>query len=163
MIPMQDVQKQILLRSLDQELTSEEQAQLEAALLESAALRQEKAELLQMRELVAGLRMRRDSDFPVRVMTRLRKERKGSFLADLVSLSPKVAAACILFMLATLFSIYLREGRLTPEVIIGVEHLTPEDAIGIQNARLNRKQVDKAMEMPKRDRNKRESDDARLH
>lgn len=160
---MRDTQKELLLLSLDGELTHEQQAQLNAALSADAALRAEQAQLLQMRTLVAGLRVRRDKEFPGRVLERLGKEKKRSFLSDLVSLSPRVAAACILFMLATLFSIYLREGQLTPDVIIGVEHLTPEDAIGIQNAKLNRKQIDKALEMPKPKKEKRESDNARLH
>lgn len=160
---MQDTQKELLMLSLDSDLTSEQQIQLKAALSSDATLREEQDQLLQMRTLVATLRVRRDNEFPVRVLERLGKEKKRGFFTDLVSLSPKVAAACILFMLATLFSIYLREGSLTPEVIIGVEHLTPEDALGIQNAKLNRKQVDKAMEMPKQADKKRESDNARLH
>lgn len=160
---MQDMQKELLLYSLDHDLTPEQEAKLNAALEQSEALRQEKADLMQMRTLLAGLRVRRDHDFPARVMVQLKKEKKRGFLSDLVSLSPKVAAACILFMLATLFSIYLHEGRLTPEIIIGTDHMTPEDAVGIQNSKLNRKKIDRVMDMPKRRSEKRESDNARLH
>lgn len=143
--------KDLLLYSLDNELTLTQQENLEKALAESTELQQEKEQLLQMRALVGGLRVRRDLDFPERVMNRLKQKEKRGFFSDLVALSPKVAAACIVFMLATTIGIYMREGNLSPDVIIGIEELTPEDAIGVQNERLFKTSTEKAMQGPERE------------
>ena len=51
---------ELLLYALDNEPTSAQQADLEKALAESESLRQEKEQLLQIRSLVADLRVRRD-------------------------------------------------------------------------------------------------------
>lgn len=151
---MEKTMKDLLLYSLDNELTPDQQVHLEKALAESAELRQEKQQLLQMRSLVAGLRVRRDLSFPERVMNRLHIKEKRGFFSDLVALSPKVAAACIVFMLATIVGIYVREGSLSSDVIIGVEELTPEDAFGVENDRLFRSSSDKALEGPEREKPK---------
>lgn len=145
---------ELLLYALDNEPTSAQQADLEKALAESESLRQEKEQLLQMRSLVADLRVRRDIAFSERVMNRFQKKEKRGFLYDIVSLSPKVAAACILFMLATTAGIYMHEGSLSSDVIIGIEDLMPEDAIGVENERLMRTSSDKAMEGPEKEREK---------
>lgn len=146
--------KDLLIYSLDNELTPAQQADLEKALAESEALRQEKEQLLQVRTLVAGLRVRRDLSFPERVMDRLHKKEKRGFFSDLVALSPRVAAASILFVLAMTIGIYLREGSLSSDVIIGVEELTPEDAFGIENEKLFRSSSDKALEGPQQEKPK---------
>lgn len=144
--------KELLLYSLDNELTPAQQLHLGKALAESESLRQEREQLLQMRSLVAGLRVRRDLSFTERVMTRLQQKEKRGFFADIVSLSPKVAAACIVFMIATTIGIYVHEGSLSSDVIIGIEDLTPEDAIGVENERLLRTTGDKAMQGPEKEK-----------
>ncbi|GEM_PF-1954352 len=159
---MEQTSKELLFLSLDNELTTAEQTRLDAVLTESEALQQEKEQLLQMRSLVVNLRVRRDNDFSARVATRLKKQKKRGFWSDIVAISPKVAAACTALMIATLMGIYIREGSLSRDIIIGVDHLTPEDAaIGIENEKITKNRTDKAMEMPKE--NKRDSDNGRLH
>lgn len=159
---MEQTSKKLLLFSFDNELTTEEQARLNIALTESEALEQEKGQFLQMRLLVADLRVRRDNDFSARVAARLKKEKKRGFWSDIVAISPKVAAACTALMVAALLGVYIREGNFSREFIIGVENLTPEDAaIGIENERITKNRTDKAMEMPKE--KKRDSDNGRLH
>jgi hypothetical protein len=152
---MEKTMKDLLIHSLDNELTPAQQVHLQKALAGSEALRQEQKQLLEMRSLLADLRVRRDLLFPERVMNRLEKRGKQGFLHDIVSLSPKVAAACIVFMLATTLGIYLREGSLSPEIVIGVEDLELDDAaIGVENPRLMRSSSDKALEGPERDKEK---------
>lgn len=151
---MEKTIKDLLLYALDNEITPAQQVHLEKTLAESEDLRQEKEQLLQMRTLVSELRVRRDLSFSERVMTRLHQKEKRGFFSDIVSLSPKVAAACIIFMLATTVGIYMREGSLSPDVIIGIENLTPEDAIGVENPRLLRSSTDKALEGPEREKEK---------
>lgn len=151
---MEKTMKDLLLYSLDNELTPAQQVHLEKALAESETLRQEKEQLIQMRALVADLRVRRDRSFPERIMNRLHQKEKRGFFSDIVSLSPKVAAACILFTIATTVGVYLHEGSLSTDVIIGIEDLTPEDAIGVENPRLLRSSSDKALEGPEKEKKK---------
>lgn len=125
----------LLLYALDNELTSAEQAHLDEALAASEQLQQEREELLRMRTQLANMRplVERDEQFADRVMEKVyhNKTRSG-FWSDLISLSPKVAAACVLFVVSSLLAIYFWEGNLSSEAIIGVQHLTPEDAFTIQ-------------------------------
>ena len=48
----------------------------------------------------------------------------------------------------------MHEGSLSSDVIIGIEDLMPEDAIGVENERLMRTSSDKAMEGPEKEREK---------
>ncbi len=151
---MENTLKDLLIFSLDNELTLAQQAHLEKALAESETLRQEKEQLLQMRTLVAGLRVHRDMSFPERVMNRLHKKEKRGFFADLVALSPRVAAASVIFIITMTLGIYLREGSLSPDVIIGIEELTPEDAFGIENEKMFKNTTVKTLEGPHKEKNK---------
>lgn len=146
--------KDLLIHSLDNELTPTQQAHLEKALVESETLRQEKEQLLQMRSLIAELRVRRDLSFPERVINRLHTKEKRGFFSDLVALSPRVAAASVIFIVAMTVGIYLREGSLSSDVIIGIEELTPEDAFGIENEKLFRSSSDRALEGPQKEKPK---------
>ena len=122
---------QLLIRSLDETLTPQEQQRLDDALSASTKLRQEKAQLLQMRNLVAALRVKRDTNFAERVMARISRKEDASLLNGIVSLFPKLAAACLLVFMLSLLGIYTYQGSLSGEVIIGVENLLPEDANSI--------------------------------
>jgi len=151
---MEKTAQELLLYSLDNDLTPAERARLDAALASSEALRREREELVYMRELVSDLGVKRDHQFTDSVMNRLQeeKEKDSGFWSDIVSLSPRVAAACIAFVIVSLVGIYFWEGKLSPESIIGTEQLTPEDAFTIQEQRQPQKK-DKEnvpLEIPKR-------------
>ncbi len=122
---------ELLIRSLDGTLSPREQQQLDDALSASEKLRQQKAQLLQMRNLIATLRVKRDTSFAEGVMARLSQREDPSFLNGIVSLFPKLAAACLLIFVLSLLGIYTYQGSLSGEVIIGVEDLLPEDANSI--------------------------------
>ncbi len=142
----------LLLRSLDYSLTAAERAQLEEALAASKDLQQTRDEYLKMRELLKELRVGRDYTFADRVMHKLEIEKEAGFWSDIASLSPRVAAISIAFIIISLIGIYRWEGNLSPEAIIGTEQLMPEDAITIQEKRpINKKQDKDAapFEMPK--------------
>lgn len=126
--------RDLVLYALDNELTVSEQTRLEEALAISEVLQEERAALLQMRELLASLKpaIERDGSFADQVMQNIHKKPNSGFWSDLISLSPKVAAACILFVVGSLVGVYFWEGNLSSEAIIGVQHLTPEDAFTIQ-------------------------------
>jgi len=124
----------LLLFALDHELTPAEQQRLDDALATSAELREEHEALLHLRSVLKDMRpeVERDGQFADRVMAEIQTAPKSNFWSDFVSLSPKVAAACILFVVGSLIGIYFWEGNLSSEAIIGVQNLTPEDAFTIQ-------------------------------
>ncbi len=144
---------ELLLHSLDHELSPAEQAQLGEALASSKDLRQERDEYLQMRELLAELRTERNVAFTESVMSRLDAEKESGFWSDIISLSPKVAAACVAFVIISLMGIYFWEGNLSPETIIGTGELTPEDAFTIQEQRQSQKKDPSVapLELPKQE------------
>ncbi|MDX1939139.1 MAG: hypothetical protein SFU99_01225 [Saprospiraceae bacterium] len=143
---------ELFISSLDQELAPKDQIRLDKALAASQELHQERVEFLRMRELVADLRVQRSSEFVDELMSKLPQQKESSFWADIVLLSPKVAAACIIFVIVSLLGIYFMEGRLNSEIIIGVEQLTPEDAYSIQEQKVSKKREKEALpfEMPKK-------------
>lgn len=116
---------ELLLLSFDQELSPEERAGLDAALADSEALRREKQQLEKLRDLLGGLRAEADRTFAGKVMSKLGA---SPVEATLLSLLPRAAAACLIILLLTLIGIYLSEGSLSTDAIIGVSNLAPEDA-----------------------------------
>lgn len=116
---------ELLLRSFDQELTGDEKARLEDALAGSEALRREKAQLEALRQMLGGLQAAPAAGFADGVMGKLNA---SPVEATLLSMLPRAAAACLIVLLLTLIGIYLAEGSLSTEAIIGVNDLAPEDA-----------------------------------
>ena len=114
----------LLIYSLDNELTDTQQKMLDEALQNSEALRQEQARLLHMRKELAAFSAAPDATFSSNVLQVL--EQPQSF--NIVQLFPKVAAASVLLFIGSLLAIYFSEGNLSMEAIVGVQDLTPEDA-----------------------------------
>lgn len=121
----------LLLHSFDNELTPEQATQLEAALANSPELREEKVRLLEMRALFSAAKMEADHTFVNRVMLRIEEVKSTSFSKVIVNLFPKVAAACVVFILATLIGIYVTEGTLSADAIMGIEDISVEEALTI--------------------------------
>ncbi len=117
--------QELLLRSFEEELSGEEKSRLEAALETSAELRREKQQLEKLRQMLGALQAGPDESFVDVVMEKVNASPVG---ATLLSLLPRAAAACLIIILLTLIGIYLAEGSLTTDAIIGVSNLAPEDA-----------------------------------
>ena len=115
---------ELLLRSFDQELSAGEKARLDAALAGSEELRLEKQRLEKVRYLLGSLQAEPQRGFANSVMARLKA---STAEATLLSLLPR-AAACLIILLLALAGIYLAEGSLSTDAIIGVANLAPEDA-----------------------------------
>ncbi|MFK8104076.1 MAG: anti-sigma factor [Saprospiraceae bacterium] len=119
---------QLLLRSLDFKLSDEEATRLEQALKRDPALRKERAELLATRQLFSNWSVAKDPDFSAKVMQQLENfaiKSTESFSRSIIRLFPRVAAACVIFILAFLLNIYFVEGSLSPEVMLGIDNLYP--------------------------------------
>ena len=120
---------ELLLRSMNEELSAEEATELNEALTTSEALRLEKAKLLQMQTLLELNLAEEDASFVDRVMDKLQTQKQLDVGGTILQLFPKVAAACLLVFAVTLISIYLMEGSLSMESIIGLQDLSVEDTI----------------------------------
>lgn len=123
---MEKQMRELLLRSLDGELDPAESMRLEKALQDSAVLRAEKEQLLQVRRLMATLQPAPDPSFAERVMGRLRQERRES---SIVRWFPQVAAACLLLLVIVLSAVYFTSGNLQGDTLIGIGDLSPDEAI----------------------------------
>ena len=121
----------LLIRSLDEELSAAEQEQLNRALAVSEELRLEREQLLRLRAALASLQPEPMPDFADRVKARL--DDATSLTVAIVRLFPRVAAACVLVLLFVLLAVYLSEGNLSTEAIIGTQELTVEDAYALVN------------------------------
>ena len=119
-----DKMKGLLIRSLDEPLDTAEAKDLAVALKLSSELREEKRQLLAIRELLrdmGGIPAPNIADAVIKEVQRPALNRQLSHML------PKVAAACILLLLGGILGIYFSEGSLSAEAIIGVNELSPED------------------------------------
>ncbi|MCB0580469.1 MAG: hypothetical protein KDD10_14315 [Phaeodactylibacter sp.] len=117
--------QELLLRSFEQELSDEEQSRLDAALTGSEELRREQQQLEKVRHLLGSLQIAPDNSFVDSVIEQLNT---SPVEATLLSILPRAVAACLIVLLLTLIGIYLAEGSLSTDAIIGVNNLVPEDA-----------------------------------
>lgn len=121
--------KHLLLRSITESLSSEEQERLEAALAQSEALRQEQKQLMTTRDMVRQAIPAADPGFSQRVLQRLDKGRKEVTLV--VRLFPRVAAACIAVLIALGLFLYFEAGSLSTDALVGLEDLSLEEAVAL--------------------------------
>ena len=93
---------ELLLRSMNEELTAEESEVLDQALANSEALQLEKARLLRMQILFDVDLVEKDPGFADQVMNKLQPQRQVDVGGTIRQLFPKVAAACLLVFAVTL-------------------------------------------------------------
>ena len=121
----------LLLKSLDETLSPQEEEQLNALFEQSEELRVEREKFLRLRMLVKEAKPNSDAAFADRLMDRLQHLPVKTVEATILRLFPKVAAACVLILLVSMLGIYFTEGSLSSEVIIGLQDLSPEDAYSL--------------------------------
>ncbi|MCB0569260.1 MAG: hypothetical protein KDC66_05835 [Phaeodactylibacter sp.] len=116
----------LLLRAMDGQLGQEEQAELQLALAASETLRREQAQLEKMRGMLASLRPEPSQAFTGRVMNAVRQRQRETRILTWVT---RVAAACLLIFALGLLSLYWPEGRLDTDAVLGLDSLSPDDAV----------------------------------
>lgn len=119
----------LLIRSMDTELAEADALTLERALSDSEALRDEKVRLMAMREKLTEWTAPEDPGFSERVLANLGKQMEEDLSAVIIRLFPRVAAACVLILGVALGTIYVTEGSLMMDTIIGVNEVLLEDAV----------------------------------
>lgn len=121
--------KNLLLRSITEELSTEEQQQLNTALAESEDLREERDQLIYTRDLVIQAVPTADPAFSQRVLQRLDKGRKE--VALVVQLFPRVAAACAAVVLILSIFLYFEAGSLSTDALVGLQDLSIDEAVAL--------------------------------
>lgn len=121
----------LLIYSFDSELSSEEALQLEKALAASAELRLEKERIVKTRQLMESFDLGPDHTFVNSVMKKIKRKVEPAFNRVIIQLFPKVAAACLLLFLITLLGVYVTEGNLSADAIIGIEEISIEEALSL--------------------------------
>lgn len=121
----------LLIYSLDFELNTEEALRLEKALTASEELRLEKEQLLKARQFVQAFKLEADSTFVNKVMAQIKEAPVPVFTKAIIQLFPKVAAACVLLFFITLIGIYVTEGSLSADAIIGIDDISVEEAFSL--------------------------------
>ena len=115
----------LLYRAQDHPLSPAEERELALALEQSPALRAERGQLLRLRAVLGQMKPPARTDFTAQVMAQVE--------ARAVSLRwlRRVAAACLLLLAGAFLTLYLSEGSLSTDTLIGVQELKPEDATAL--------------------------------
>lgn len=121
----------LMYRSFDEQLNAEEQHRLQRALAISPELQLEFEEIKAMRAVLGDLSVTASETFTDDLMNAIQELEQPGLIVSLRSLFPKVAAACMLLFLCTTVSIYIAEGSLSTDTILGISDLNPEDAYSL--------------------------------
>jgi len=105
---------ELLVRSFDEELNSDEKRKLEKALASSNELRSEKKKIQTMRKIIASKQYSFNHGFKNRVMARIEEEKrplilKSDFNRTLFSVFKRVALTGVAAIIILLLSIYLSD------------------------------------------------------
>lgn len=118
----------LLIYSMDHPLTPEEQKILDEALSLSKALKKEQEQLLAMRNLLSQNTPPASPIFVENVIAKLARPQQPKLTTIIVDLYPQIAAACVIFIAVALSAIYVSEGSLTYDALVGVNELSFGDA-----------------------------------
>lgn len=120
--------KEILYKSFDDELSSEEQSVLDKSLIEDPKFRQEKEEIIQLRSALSVNQKSFDPGFADRVTTRLNKEKSTLISHDFLRVFKSVAITGVAAIIALLITIYITDGTLNIDTIFGLSEYAPDEA-----------------------------------
>ena len=120
---MEEKINDLLIQSFDRELTTEEQLQLDEALKNSEELREQKEQLVSLRNMISKTKISFDQNFSAEVMDKISE---GNFSSNVISLFKKIAytgAASIVILLGShLYS----GGSLSLESFLGIESISAD-------------------------------------
>ncbi|MEO1437177.1 MAG: hypothetical protein AAFV80_16670 [Bacteroidota bacterium] len=121
---------ELLHESYDRELNPKEAQKLQEALANDPALAREKQQLDQLRSLLANQTTRLKASVADDVIKALENESED-LSEGLVRWFPRVAAACLLIILAMLIQIYAQNGSLNSDSLMGIQELELYDAYSL--------------------------------
>ena len=123
--------RQLLIRSLDQQLSQEELLELNLALEKNPALRNEQQELIETRKLIENQQFGFQPFFASKVMQKLQKTAKSgkdlleSMYFAFLRISLPTLAVCIVLLLL----IWYNEGSFSIETLTGVSDLSFDELL----------------------------------
>lgn len=115
----------LLYRAQDDALLPEEKQELALALKHSPKLRDERDKLQRLRSLLAGVPLDESNDFTNQVLAKIQERAVPQRWLQ------RVAAACLLLIAGAFLTLYLSEGSLSTDTLIGLEELQPEDVMAL--------------------------------
>lgn len=119
--------EELLAYSLDNELSTSQQAQLDNALTTSKDLQGLQDELFAMRNILEGHRPAKSETFVQGVLAQLPLQ--ASRNTRILRLFPRVAAACILLIGATYLGLEQGNTNWISDEVVGTEYLSTDDAL----------------------------------
>lgn len=117
--------------AFDNKLSKTDTEQLQTAVNESDILKATQRNLLRNRETIAGFKVDFSSDFTDQVMRHLEEAIIVPFSTKVVRLFPKVAAACVLFLLSAYVALQFGDTTWVSDALVGTSELNPEDAFAL--------------------------------
>ncbi len=131
MIDMErDALLELLIFSLDNEISEEEQLKLTHALEEDKWLQTQREKLLAMRAFLSEEYRATDRVFDLSgpILEAVEREKQMKFLHGFSSLYPVVAAACIVLFIAVFLHFTFSSDGLSVDTLVGLEDIEIEDA-----------------------------------
>ena len=126
---MNNDERDLLLKSLDSELSAEENQRLEEALQRSEDLRSEREILLNLRSSLKSAVVRSFREgFEERVMARVRVKHHEEFTAGLFRIFRPVAIAAILLILITASFNMWNSDQISLDGVLAITDISPTDA-----------------------------------
>jgi len=121
----------LLMKSFEEVLTEAEAKELAEALAQSDKLQKEQAELLKTRQLVGSFSIGKNDLFVDNIMDTIEQETivaKQKITYYLAAIYPKAVAACLVILMGFIAYLYLSEGNLDTEILVGIADLSPDEA-----------------------------------
>ena len=118
--------KELLVRSFDEQLLPEEQKKLNEALTQSEELRQEMKEIKELRDLIGGFSPSFEPGFSQAVLVKIEHTEQNSSLSNLFK---KFAFGGVAAIIALLVSVYLTDGNLSVDSLLGLSDLSTDNLL----------------------------------
>ena len=126
----------LLIRSMNDQLTAEEDEQLQQALKGSSELRDEKIKLNKVGKLISSRNFSFSDGFRNRVMQAIGDEKKGrvismDFTRSFTSMFNRIAVAGVAAILLLVISLYISHGSLNVNTFTGVDPISEDNLISV--------------------------------
>ena len=126
----------LLIRSMNDQLTVEEDKQLLQALKESSELREEKIKLNKIGKLVSSRNHNFSAGFHNRVMQAVSDEKKGKvismdFTRSFTTMFNRIAVAGVAVIVLLVISLYISHGSLNVNTFTGVDPISQDNLVSV--------------------------------
>ncbi len=126
----------LLIRSMNDQLTADEDKQLQQAFKESSELREEKIKLNKVGKLLSSRNYSFSDGFRNRVMQAVSDEKKGKvisidFTRTFTSMFNRIAVAGVAAIVLLVISLYISHGSLNVNTFTGVDPISQDNLVSV--------------------------------